>query len=368
MALITFTVKLTNESVLSRFVEQVLDNKSVKSYISTKSDLDKEKYTKMLNNMKLYENAQDKEEVYFRLCDVSILMDVDKGSAIKRAKVYDEKEVTKANIFGFLSKIDGFIFLTQAGLIRFIYSCRSAMAKVFRALFTDIILELSKDPRVIVSAIKNTLANKPEELYEFVEDFNDRSIMIRFEYEMEREKNKHLMQMNDIYRSQVEKTGKILGDLSRENMCLTEQCDHLMHERKLTEDEAYVNFLKANFLKHLYVYLIDPDETLRQFKNIIIPENYHRDIEECYKYKYVLGGSYMGYKITDKKMEGREPIKMEYVNGNDILTRIKEDLVGSISLKVSSSKTGPIYIYGCYEIVQHIFDQYKRVISRKPGS
>ena len=366
MALPTFTIKLSNESIISRFVEQVMEDDLIKQHIVNKMESEREKFNKMLYNMKLYENPQNKKEIYFRLSDVSVLLGIDKNGAKKRVVSYTPTEVAKAELISHSSRSIEFTFLTQAGLIKFIYNSKSNISRVFAALFTEMILEVCKDKKVIAAAIRNTFADCPDDMLEFVDVISDRSYKLKQMYELERERNEYLTRQAELYQDRIEENCGVIEELNYEKAILVEHCDMLSYEKTLSDDDNYVNFLRNNFLRKIYVYLIDHDELLKCMKSVVIRNNYQKDMEECYKYNCMIKSEEMGYKLVEKKVEGRVHVKIEYVNSIETYTKIKKELTESASLLSSAAtKTGAIYVYGQYDIVEQIFDQFKQDLAKK---
>ncbi len=368
MAAPTFVIRLNNASVITNFIEEAMEHAAVRDHLSKKDERAQDAYISTIKNIKIYEieSAAAPTEVYFRLKDVARLLDIQSSSAAQRVATFDSYEAVQ----GTFGESKPLWFLSEPGIIKFMYQSRGSIAKVFCRLFSNIIIQVSKNKELFVSMVRHTIEENTSDILEFIDDVNVRLELIKEMYEEEREKNHYLEQQNKIFVEKTYQNECRLYSLQEENALLEQSVDYARHEMTLAKDDDLLSRMMQHYMTPVYLYLLSYDDAVRQFKKVVIPADYAE--KYAFSRKYGLTDYHeLGFKITTTKSKNpdHQPIKIHYVHGADMFAKLGEDVSQMISIERNVNKT-TIYMYGSYELLKCVLDEYKDKfpVSTKPCS
>lgn len=360
-----FGIKLNDASIITNFINEAMQHQVVREHISKKDEKTKEVYINTIRNIKIYEiSGTSSKEVYFRLQDVARLVDVRKYSAAVRVATFDVHEAIQGN-FGGGSK--PLWFLSEPGIIKFMFQSRGTIAKVFCRLFSNIIIQVSNNTEMFASMVRQTIEEDVGEILEFIDDVNVRLELIKEMYEEEKERNRQLEIQNSVYAEKTYRDECMLYSLKEENSNLEQTIDHVRYEMNLVKDDDLLNRMMQNYMSPVYVYLLDYDEAVKQFKgcDLIIPAQYAERYSFGKKYGLVNYHD-LGFKITTVKSKNKDQymVNVHYVHGLEMFARLGESFDELISIEKKIHKTA-IYAYGPYDLIGHLLEEYKSKFPEK---
>ncbi len=351
MTEIMLRVNEHNDSIIPRFIDQILENRSIQNYLNEKSIDDRVKYKNVVHNLQVY---SANKTIYFRLRDVAIILGVSSQTAKNRIKAYTEDEGIRSAALG-----KSEFFLTDAGVIKFIYQSRTSISNFLSKIFTNIILDVCGDPYRLNNIVKKTIENNPDEAMNFFNSLEERCSYLTELYEIERERNGQLECENRIINLRLRDAETRVNLLEEDNSLLEEVIEKEKYEKKIMQNSDFTRQLMEHYMTPLYVHIMTQQEVEKCFDNIKISKSYLSDYEFSYKHRTVLENDVLGYKITDKKSKSDDHIRVEYVHGTAMFAKLKEEIAGMLSLNVRTLK-GPIMIYGRYAALETLFMMYQQ--------
>lgn len=259
-----------------------------------------------VNKLKIY-GSSDKPLLLAR--DVGILMGI--SNIRQQVKYYNLNEklvgLCKAGN-GKLMKVE---YLTWKGVIRAASNSRSILSELFREFIYELVAQVTKNPELLTSVIKNVVNNNPELVKEAKKEYQQNVEYYKKLYQNEIIKTK-LLQLE--YEEETQKR------LISENQVAEKELMIAFQEIKIRELKKYTNYyeeiinnivednnetelilLKQRFMKPLHIYVMKPIFYLNLLKKA--DANIKKFLEYAPNYP-----DYINY--FEAKKNNDKPIKM----------------------------------------------------------
>lgn len=318
----------------------------VMEHYNTMDDKDKARVTGVLDTLTMYDYSG---QALYLANDIGILFK--KKRIATSIRDYDETEKVSCDYIDLHGEPAHDVFLTNDGLIKFIYKADGALARIYQKVFTRIIKQVLDDPDKFSQIFAGVVRRNPELAQDAMSEFNEAVKELNALYQMQKERTKSLEaeveaiahERNEAYSTAVDMEMRLnmmrirMGELSTEH-----------------NDEEMIHMLKKAYMKKYLVIALKRELVKKVKPDLRIAASYDDDLQFFSEYGPNGGAPIVFYLTTKvpKVMKGLVIIDKVYLTSADHQRRIYGVIKDDPTAELIEPNKTHTYVYCYYDLFQ----------------